>query len=147
MVCNWILYSVNLAWQWQKSQSLSCQNCSKSRIICYAKNVENHAIFVEGFWPEFHARGRFMKYSMSANNQGLSVCIPGLLFVVGCDGSCLKFPTSYSCWHVPGQDTHTGNLEGLRKQTVWVFSCPFGLVFVCWRMYLGIYEDVHFLHA
>ena len=31
----------------------------------YCKNVENHAIFVEGFWPEFYARGRFMKYSMS----------------------------------------------------------------------------------
>ena len=24
-----------------------------------------HNYFVEGFWPEFHARGRFMKYSMS----------------------------------------------------------------------------------
>ena len=23
------------------------------------------AIFVEGLWPEFYARGRFMKYSMS----------------------------------------------------------------------------------
>ena len=34
-------------------------------MICYAKNVENHAIFVEGFWPGFYARGRFMKYSMS----------------------------------------------------------------------------------
>ena len=39
--------------------------CRKSRIICYAKNVENQAIFVEGFWPEFYARGRFMKYPMS----------------------------------------------------------------------------------
>ena len=33
---------------------------------CYAINVENHAIFVEGFWPELYVRGRFMKYSMSA---------------------------------------------------------------------------------
>ena len=32
-------------------------------LLC--ENVENHAIFVEGFWPEFYARGRFMKYSMS----------------------------------------------------------------------------------
>ena len=46
--------------------SLSCQNCSKSRIISYEKNVENHAFFVDGFWSEFYARGRFMKYSMSA---------------------------------------------------------------------------------
>ena len=67
MVCNWILYSVDLEWKWQKSQSLSCQNCSKSHIICHAKNVENHAIFVEGFWPEFYARGRFMRYSMSVS--------------------------------------------------------------------------------
>ena len=34
-------------------------------MICYAKNGENPATFVEGFWPEFQARGRFMKYSMS----------------------------------------------------------------------------------
>ena len=25
----------------------------KSGIIYYAKNVKNHATFVEGFWPEF----------------------------------------------------------------------------------------------
>ena len=24
---------------------------------------------MEGFWPEFQARGRFMKYSMSASNR------------------------------------------------------------------------------
>ena len=42
--------------------------CQKSRIICYAKNVENPATFAEGFWPEFQARGRFMKYSMSAQH-------------------------------------------------------------------------------
>ena len=29
------------------------------------KNVKNPATFVEGFWPEFQARGRFIKYSMS----------------------------------------------------------------------------------
>ena len=51
--------------RWQKSHSLSCQKCQKSRMICYPKNVENPATFVEGFWPEFQARGRFMKYSMS----------------------------------------------------------------------------------
>ena len=33
-------------------------------MICYAKNVENPATFVEGFWPELQAPGRFMKYSM-----------------------------------------------------------------------------------
>ena len=31
----------------------------------FMKNVEKHAIFVEGFSPEFYACGRFMKYSMS----------------------------------------------------------------------------------
>ena len=35
-------------------------------MICYAKNVENHATFVEGFSPEFNPRRRFMKHSMSA---------------------------------------------------------------------------------
>ena len=37
----------------------------KSCIMCYAKKVENQTTFVEGFWPEFYARGRFRKYSMS----------------------------------------------------------------------------------
>ena len=35
--------------------------CRKSRIICYAKNVKNHAILME----KICAGGRFMKYSMS----------------------------------------------------------------------------------
>ena len=34
--------------------NLLCEKCWKSRF------------FVEGFWPEFYARERFMKYSMSA---------------------------------------------------------------------------------
>ena len=38
---------------------------SKTTYNLFCKNVENHAIFVEGFGPEFYARGRFMKYSMS----------------------------------------------------------------------------------
>ena len=38
-------------------------------MICYPKNVKNPATFVEGFWPEFQARGRFMKYSMSENQE------------------------------------------------------------------------------
>ena len=54
---------------WQKSHILSCQKCQKSGITCYAKNVENPATFVEGFWTEFQARGRFMKYSMSGGHQ------------------------------------------------------------------------------
>ena len=29
------------------------------------KNVENHSTFVEGFWTEFYAHGRFIQYSMS----------------------------------------------------------------------------------
>ena len=32
-------------------------------MISYAKNVENHATFVEGFWQEFYTCGRFMKMS------------------------------------------------------------------------------------
>ena len=32
-------------------------------LLC--KNVENYATFAEGFCPEFYARGRLMKYSMS----------------------------------------------------------------------------------
>ena len=38
----------------------------------FCKNVKNHAIFVEGFWPEFYARGRFMKFSMSDNSSSSS---------------------------------------------------------------------------
>ena len=30
---------------------------------------ENHATFVEGFWPEFYARRGFMKYSMSESKR------------------------------------------------------------------------------
>ena len=33
------------------------------------KNAENHATLVEGFWPEFYARRRFMKYSMSESQD------------------------------------------------------------------------------
>ena len=39
----------------------SAENVENHAICC----AENHAIFVEGFWPNFYARGRFMKYSMS----------------------------------------------------------------------------------
>ena len=49
--------------------------------MCYAKNVKNQATFVEGFWPEFYARGGFMKYSMSAEKLswflGRIACFPG----------------------------------------------------------------------
>ena len=36
--------------------------------IYYAKIFENHTTFVEGFWPEFNAWGKFTKYSMSGPN-------------------------------------------------------------------------------
>ena len=49
-----------------------------------SKNVENLAIFVEGFWPEFYARGRFMKYSMSS-------ILP----------NSLQFKLETSIWKVP----------------------------------------------
>ena len=54
-----------LSFRRRKSLSLSSQKCWYSRIIWFAKNVKNHATFVEGFWLEFYARGRFIKYSMS----------------------------------------------------------------------------------
>ena len=58
--------SVDLVYpEMTKSDSLSCQKRRKSSIINVAKNAENHATFVEGFWPKFYARGRFMKHSMS----------------------------------------------------------------------------------
>ena len=66
MVCNWILYSVDPACpEITKIAQIFMTKCWKSRIICYAKNVEHHAAFVEGFLPDFYARRRFMKYSMS----------------------------------------------------------------------------------
>ena len=34
-------------------------------MICNVKNAKNYATFVEGCWPDFYARGRFLKYSMS----------------------------------------------------------------------------------
>ena len=43
-------------------------------MMCHAKNVENHATFVEGFWPEFYAHGRFMKYSMSVQRTTKTSC-------------------------------------------------------------------------
>ena len=49
-----------------KNHTVCHAKCQKSRMICYAKNVENPTTFAEGFGPEFQARGRFMKYSMSA---------------------------------------------------------------------------------
>ena len=49
----------------RKSHSLSWQKCPKSRMICYAKYVKTHGAFVVECWPEFYARRRFMKYSMS----------------------------------------------------------------------------------
>ena len=33
----------------------------KSRMICYVKNVKNHATFEEGFWPKFYARGKVLR--------------------------------------------------------------------------------------
>ena len=63
IVCNWIFYSVDIAWpEMIKIAQFVMKKWWKSRLICYAKNAKNHDIFVEGFWPEFYARGRFMKY-------------------------------------------------------------------------------------
>ena len=50
------------------NQTFFCAENVENYAFCCAKNVENHAIFVEGFWQDFYARGRFMKYSMSAEN-------------------------------------------------------------------------------
>ena len=66
MVCKRILYSVDPACpEMTKISQFVMPKCQKSHMISYAKNVKNHASFVEVFWPEFYARGRFMKYSMS----------------------------------------------------------------------------------
>ena len=43
---------------------------SKLFKIPNVNNVENQAIFVEGFWPEFYAHTRFMKYSMCEAIRG-----------------------------------------------------------------------------
>ena len=86
MVCNWILYSVNLAChEITKIAQFFMAKCWKSRMICYAKNVKNHTAFVEGFWPEFYARGRFMKYSMSVSLivYPLSLIPGGLMYLLG----------------------------------------------------------------
>ena len=48
-----------------KIHAIFCAENVENHAICCAENVENHAIFVEVFWPDFYARGRFMKYSMS----------------------------------------------------------------------------------
>ena len=42
-----------------------CAKTVENNAICCAENVENHATFMEGFLPDFFARERFMKYSMS----------------------------------------------------------------------------------
>ena len=66
MVCNWILYSVDLACpEITKITEFFMAKCWKSCIICFAKNVKNHTPFVEWFLPKFFTRGRFMKCSMS----------------------------------------------------------------------------------
>ena len=46
---------------------------SKITLFVAPKNVENHAIFVEAFWPDFYARGRFVKYSMSGEVNSANV--------------------------------------------------------------------------
>ena len=48
---------------------LTCLEMTKLHKITHhllCENVENHATFAEGFCPEFYARGRFIKYSLSA---------------------------------------------------------------------------------
>ena len=54
-----------------KNRAIFCAKNVENHAICCAENVENHAIFVEGFRSDFYARGRFMKYSMSAKESVL----------------------------------------------------------------------------
>ena len=65
---------MNLVFSWSsmhwddKNAQFVMSKVSKITHNVFCKNVENHAIFVEGFWPEFNARGRIIKYSLSVNN-------------------------------------------------------------------------------
>ena len=54
----------SISWDDRNHTDCHAKKCRKSCLICYENNFENYATFVEGFWPEFHARRRFMKYSM-----------------------------------------------------------------------------------
>ena len=53
--------SVMSSWSKTTSKSLVPRADIAQQPLCYARNVKNHATFVEGFSPEFYARGRFMK--------------------------------------------------------------------------------------
>ena len=67
MACNRILYAVDLVCpEMTKIAQFVMPKMLKITHNLLCKNVENHATLVEGFWPEFYPRGRFMKYSMSA---------------------------------------------------------------------------------
>ena len=66
----------------------------KYHVIFRTENVENHAIFVEGFWPDFYARGRFMKYSMSAFVGQVFFTIDHLIWVIYGITSTLPFGNS-----------------------------------------------------
>ena len=68
MACNQILYSVDFVCaDMTKIAQFVMPNMSKITHKFFAKNVENHATFVEGFWPEFYTCGRLIKYSMSVS--------------------------------------------------------------------------------
>ena len=74
MVCNWILYSVNLVSpEMRKIAKFTKPKMLKITHNFFFENVENRATFVEGFRLEVYARGRFMKYSMSALTAGIKI--------------------------------------------------------------------------
>ena len=56
----------------RKTAKFTKPKMSKITHNFFFENVKNRATFVEGFWLEVYARGRFMKYSMS-------VCPPLLI--------------------------------------------------------------------
>ena len=74
MVCNWILYSVNLVNpEMRKIAKFTKPKMLKITHNFFFENVENRATFVEGFRLEVYARGRFMKYSMSGIKSFVTV--------------------------------------------------------------------------
>ena len=61
----------------------------KNDIVCYAKNCENHASFVDGCLPECYARKRFMKNSMSVGTAQQVIITLYYLFIFSCEVAAL----------------------------------------------------------
>ena len=69
------------------------------------KNVENNDIFVEGFWPDFYACERFMKYSMSGDDKCYNKSNIQL------DSKCDKYSNSDSRFYSECDSNNDGRYE------------------------------------